>query len=116
MPKDFKNMGHCITMDSHYMGNIMAMIGRGVWRINMVGMAQANRTSANINCTKSMKKGTYNSICWQHVWKSLCFAMWSNNALVRMLLNFHGPEILEAGMGVLQKKRDSKGKQERTKT
>ncbi len=33
-----------------------------------------------------------------------------------MLLNFHGPEILEAGMGVLRKKRDSNGLRERTKT
>ncbi len=103
-------------MDSTYMGDIMAMIGRNVWCINMVGTAQANRTGANIDCTKSMKKGTYNSICWQHVWQSLCFAMWSDNALVRTLSNFHGPEILEAGMGVLQKKRDSDEKRERTKT
>ncbi len=103
MLNNFKNNGHCVTMDSAYMGNIMAMIGRNVWRINMVGTVQANHTGANIDCTKSIKKGTYNSVCWQHVWQSLCFAMWSNNALVRMLSNFHGPEILKAGMGVLQK-------------
>jgi hypothetical protein len=42
--------------------------------------------------------------------------MWSDNALIRTLSNFHGSEILEVGMGALQKKRDSKGKQERTKT
>jgi hypothetical protein len=116
MLNDFKNNGHCVTMDSAYMGDIMAMIDRDVWRINMVGTAQANRTGTNIDCTKSMKKGTYSSICWQHVWKSLCFAVWSNNALVRTLSNFHGPEILEVGMGVLQKKMDSNGKWERTKT
>jgi hypothetical protein len=68
MLNDFNNNGHCVTMDSAYMGNIMATIGRDMWRINMVGTAQANRTSANIDCTKSMKKGTYNSVCWQHVW------------------------------------------------
>jgi hypothetical protein len=32
-----------------------------------------------------------------------------------MLSNFHGPTILKARMGVLQKKRDSSGKRERTK-
>jgi hypothetical protein len=32
-----------------------------------------------------------------------------------MLSNFHCPGILEAGMGVMQKKRDSNGKQERAK-
>jgi len=104
------------TMDSAYMGNIMLMIGRDVWRINMVGSAQSNRTGADIDCTKSMKKGTYDAICWQHVCRSLCFAVWSDNALVRTLSNFHGPEILEAGMGVLRKKRDKDGKRERHKT
>ena len=66
MLNNFKNSGHCVTMDSAYMGNIMTMIGRNVWRINMVGTAQGNNTSA-----KSMKKGTYNSVCWRHVWQSL---------------------------------------------
>jgi hypothetical protein len=67
MLNNFKNNGHCVTMDSAYMGDIMAMIGRNVWHINLVDTLQANRTGANIDCTKSMKKGTYNSICWQHV-------------------------------------------------
>ncbi len=116
MLNDIKNNGHCITMDSAYMGNIMAMIGHDVWRINMVGTAQANRTGANIDCMKLTKKGTYNSICWRHVGQSLCFDVWSDNTLVRMLSNFHGPEILKVGMGVLQKKRNSNGKQERSKT
>jgi hypothetical protein len=112
----FINNGHCVTMDSAYMGNIMAMIGCDVWRIDMVGTAQANCTGADIDCTKSMKKRTYKAIGWQHVWRSLCFAVWSNNALVRTLSNFHGPEILEAGMGVLRKMRDEDGKRERHKT
>ncbi len=112
----FKNNGHCVTMDSAYMGDIMVMIGRDVWQINMVGMVQANHTGANIDCTKSMKKGTYDAICWQHVWRSLCFAMWSGNALVQTLSNFHGLEILEAGMGALRKRRDDNGKRERHQT
>jgi hypothetical protein len=68
MLNDFKNNGHCVTMDSAYMGDIMAMIGRDMWRINMVGTAQANHTGANFDCTKLIKKGTYSSVCWQHVW------------------------------------------------
>jgi hypothetical protein len=109
MLNNFKNNGHCVFMDSAYMGDILAMIGRDVWRINMVGTAQANRTGAIIACTKLMKKGTYSSICWQHVWQSLCFAVWSDNALIRTLSNFHGPEILEVGMGVLRKKGTAMG-------
>ena len=42
--------------------------------------------------------------------------MWLDNALVRTLSNFYSPVILEAGRGVLQKKRNSNGKRERTKT
>ena len=69
MLNSFKNNGHCITMDSAYMGGIMAMIGRNVWCINMFGTAQVNRTGTNVvDCTKSMKKGTYGAICWQHTW------------------------------------------------
>jgi hypothetical protein len=112
----FKNNGHCVTMDSAYMSGIMAMIGRDMRRINMVGMAQANRTRADIDYTKSMKKGMYNAICWQHVWRSLWFAVWSEDTLVRTLSNFNGPEILKAGMGVLWKRRDGDGKQERHQT
>jgi hypothetical protein len=116
MLESFKNNSHCVTMNIVYMGDIMAMIGRDVWRINMVGTAQANRTRANVDCTKSTKKGTYGTVCWQHTWRSLCFAVWSDNALIRMMSNFHGPVILKAGGGVLQKKRDSNGKREKTKT
>ncbi len=54
----FKGNGHCVTMDSAYMGNIMAMIGRDVWKIDMVGMAQTNRTGADVaNKISWMKKG-----------------------------------------------------------
>jgi hypothetical protein len=104
MLDSFKSAGHCVTMDSAYMGDIMAMVGHDVWRISMVRGAQANHTGANINCTKLMKKGTYGAVCWQHTWQSLCFAVWSDNALVLMPSNFHGPVMLEAGRGVLQKK------------
>ena len=55
------------TMDSTYMGDIMSMIGRDAWRINMVGTTQENFTGADIDCTKWMKKGAYDAICWQHV-------------------------------------------------
>jgi len=40
----FKNKGHCVVMDSAYMGYDMAQVGREVWDINMVGTVQSNRT------------------------------------------------------------------------
>ena len=52
--EDFKGKGHCVTMDSAYMGDIMAQIGRHVWLVNMVGTAQENCTGAN---TGDEKKG-----------------------------------------------------------
>ena len=36
----FKGQGHCITMDSAYMGDIMALFGRHKWLINMVGTSK----------------------------------------------------------------------------
>ena len=115
MLHNFKNKGHCVTIDRAYMGNIMTMVGCNVWCINMVGTMEANGTGANIYCTKLMKKGTYNSVCLQHIWQSLYFSVWSDIALDKMLSNFHGPEIHKVRMGVLQKKRDNRGKRERTK-
>jgi hypothetical protein len=89
--QQLQEQGYCVTMDSTYMGNIMAMIGCGVWRINMMGTVQANCTSANIDCTKLIKKGIDNSICGQHVWQLLCFTLWYDNALIGTLSNFHVP-------------------------
>ncbi len=112
----FKGNGHCVTMDSAYMCNIMAMIGQDVWKINMLQMAQTNWTGADVtNKISRMKKGTYKSICWQHKMRPLCFLVWSDNALVKTLSNFHSPEILEVGLGVFWKKRDSNGKRGRHK-
>ena len=47
----FRGKGHCVTMDSAYMGDIMAQILRKEWEINAVGTAQANQVSANVKKT-----------------------------------------------------------------
>ncbi len=36
---DFKGKGHTVTMDSAYVGNILAQVGRYKWLINMIGTA-----------------------------------------------------------------------------
>ena len=75
--KKFKGDGHCVTMDSAYMGDIMAHIGWEEWLINMVGMLQLNLTGANVKDVKeAMKQGTYKSVLFQHKDKPLCFALW----------------------------------------
>ena len=65
------------TMDSAYMGDIMAQIGRKVWGINFVGTSQTNRTGAPAqDKKKSMKVGTYESVMYQHKTEPLVYAMW----------------------------------------
>ena len=38
----FKYKGRCLVMDSAYMGDSMAQVGREVWGINMVGTVHSN--------------------------------------------------------------------------
>ncbi len=57
---DFKGKGHCVTMDSAYMGDIMAQIGRDEWKLNMVGMLQSNQMGTNVkDVVEKMKPGAY---------------------------------------------------------
>jgi hypothetical protein len=42
----FKHKGHCIVMDSAYMGDAMCQVGREEWGMNMVGTSQTDRTGA----------------------------------------------------------------------
>ena len=40
----WKHKGHCVVMDSAYMGDAMCQVGREEWGINMVGTVQSSRT------------------------------------------------------------------------
>jgi hypothetical protein len=44
MIDEYKNAGRFVTMDSAYMGDIMAQIGREIWGMNMIGTVQCNRS------------------------------------------------------------------------
>ncbi|KAL3798584.1 hypothetical protein ACHAW5_000574 [Stephanodiscus triporus] len=91
---DFKGKGHCVSMDSAYMGVIMAQIGHEEWKLNMVGTAPSNRTGANMkDVIDKMKAGTYESCFWQHNTKNLVYAAWSDNAIVKTLSNHHGQQL-----------------------
>ncbi len=46
MINEYKGEGQYATMDSAYMGDIMAQVGRKVWGMNMVGTVQCNRLGA----------------------------------------------------------------------
>ena len=98
------------------MGDIMAQICHFEWLINAVGTAQSNRTGADVAAVKkAMKVGTYASEIWLHSDLPLVYAMWSDNNIVKTLSNFHSPEILPAGDGLLRKRRvDGQREQHRT--
>jgi hypothetical protein len=45
MLESFKHKGHCVVMDSAYMGDAMCQVGQQEeWKINMVGTVQSSRT------------------------------------------------------------------------
>ena len=47
------------------MGDIVALIGRQEWKMNMLGTAQENRTGADTaEEKKAMKKNTYEAVMW----------------------------------------------------
>ena len=105
-------------MDSAYMGDIMAQVGREVWGMNMVGMVQCNWSGAPDTkaTTKKMKAGTYESTMWQHNNKPLVFAAWGDNSIVKTLSNCHGPLVLPTGEGGCRKRKGDNGKREREST
>ena len=80
----------------------MALIARNVWKINMVGTIQANRTGApmgpSVKGDHAIKKKTYEYKMWQHNTESLVAAVWSDNNLVKTLSNYHEPQIVASGM------------------
>ena len=102
MLSSFCGNGHYVTCDSAYMGDIMTLIARNVWKINMVGTIQANRTDAPMGASvkgdQANKKKTYEYKMWQHNTQSLVAAVWSDNNLVKTLSNYHQPQIIPAGM------------------
>ncbi|KAL7528337.1 hypothetical protein ACHAXR_002389 [Thalassiosira sp. AJA248-18] len=73
--------------------------------MNFVGTCQADRTGADVKeIMKNMKVGTYESEMCQHITKPLSYTMWPNNNIVKILSNFHTPEVLVAGEGVCRKR------------
>mmetsp|Transcript_14103 Transcript_14103/g.29816 ORF Transcript_14103/g.29816 Transcript_14103/m.29816 type:complete len:284 (-) Transcript_14103:390-1241(-) len=112
MLDNFKGQGHCVTINSVYMGDIMALIGRHEWKINVVGTAQQNQTGAYTQEEKkAMKKNMYEAVMWQHDSECLTYAICSDNKLVQTLSNFHTPKVVDSGLN-RKKKVDGVGKSE----
>ena len=45
MLEPYKHKGHCVVMDSAYMGDAMCQVGREEWGINMVGTCCRRKAS-----------------------------------------------------------------------
>ena len=86
----------------------------------MVGTCQSGRTGAGKLAKPllaNLKVCTYESILYQNRLAKLCFAIWADNNIVKTISNFHSPEILEIGKGVLRKGRDATtGKREKERS
>ena len=92
----FNGEGRCVTIDSAYMGNIMAQIGTHKWKFNMVGTSNENRTGTDVKLEKDgLEKGSYQSVLFQHKSKQLTYAMWADNNIVQTLSNYHSPKIVK---------------------
>ena len=67
MLEPFKGEGRCVTMDSAYMGDIMVLIGRHGWLMNMVRTTMNNHTGADTKEKKNArKKYSYSTTIFQH--------------------------------------------------
>jgi len=96
-------------MNSAYIGDIMAHIGRNEWKLNMVGMSQSNQTGTNVKgIVDNMKPGMYESCFWQHNTKNLVYTAWSDNAIIKTLLNHHCANVLVKG-GLKRRRKEESG-------
>ena len=110
--------GHIATMDSAYMDELAAHVRQEVWKLNMVGTSQVNRTWAGAEVKaqqKKMKVGTYECFFFQHDTLPLLVALWADNNIVTTLSNYHGPEICIKCSGLLRRRKVGT-KREREKT
>ena len=72
--------------------------------MNRVGTTSENHTGADVKeDKKGMRKGTYDSIMYQHNDEELVLAMWSDNNIVRSLSNFHSPKVIQDGLNCKRK-------------
>ena len=52
----FKGRGCHVTMDSTYMGELLALVARQVWKVNVVGSTQTNRCGPDHALVAAAKK------------------------------------------------------------
>jgi hypothetical protein len=114
MLEPFKGEGRFVTMDSAYMGDIMAQIGRHEWGMNMVGTSNKIQVGADAKeRKKGMKKCTYETVMFQHNTKALNYALWADNNIVCTLSNCHPPQIIIDG---LRRKKKTDGVRDRAQS
>ena len=109
----FMGRGCIVTMDSAYMGELLAQVATKAWKVNVISTAQVNRCGPDPNLVKAerskMKPGTYECKFFVHKTSPLCVAPWADNNIVTTLSNHHSPEILKEGEGVFRRKKNKDG-------
>ena len=88
-------------MDSVYISDIMAHIGKFEWGINMVYALQVNQTGADAKAVvldMTNRKGIHESNLWQHNNLLLVFKAWSVYDVVKSLRNFCSPIFIQVGI------------------
>ena len=115
--RPFMGRGCCATMDSAYIGELLAQVATNAWKINVVGTTQCNRCGPDKDLVKSerkmMKKGTYECKFFVHETLPLCVALWADNNIVQTLTNMYPPAVLTEDEGVFRRKRNADGGRDR---
>ena len=93
MLESFKHKGHCVVMDSAYMSDAMAQIGRNHWGINMVGTCQSDRTGAGKLGKAAVKAkevviGSHESLICTNTTPSNCFILFGRQQLCQEAFEF----------------------------
>ena len=117
---DFMRRGCSCTMDSAYMGQLLAQVACKVWLVNVLGTAQIDRCGPDSKLMaaerKRIKVRSYESVFFYHKTKPLCVAIWGDNNHVTTLSNNHLPRLLKAGHGVNRRLKDSSGMRQKDPT
>ena len=112
--------GCTCTMDSAYMGELLAQVATKAWKMNVVGITQSNRCGPDFALVKSerakMKIGTYECNLFVHQSLPLCVALWTDNNIVATLTNMYGPIIMAEDDGVFRHKKKEDGGRDKDST
>ena len=118
--EDFKDRSCHVVCDLAYMCELLAMVARELWKVNIVGMTQTNRYAADGKLVKAEKMkrkvGTHECKFFCHKTKPICLALWTDNCIVATPTNCYSPIPLPSGDGVNPCMRSEDGSRDKQAT